>query len=76
MDTNAEGRSRAYATGPAETLNYFFSRRRGTGPIFRQNYFFYDQNESNEGFLTKLRWIYRLFPCFHPKTAILRQFSQ
>ena len=34
MDTNAEDRSRAYATGPDFILNYLFLSCRGTGPIF------------------------------------------
>ena len=34
MDTNAQNRSRAYATGPDFRLNYLFLRCRGTGPIF------------------------------------------
>ena len=34
MDTNAEVRSRAYATGPDFILNYLFLSCRGTGPIF------------------------------------------
>ena len=34
VDTNAEVRSRAYATGPDFILNYLFLSCRGTGPIF------------------------------------------
>jgi len=34
LDTNAEVRSRAYATGPDFILNYLFLSCRGTGPIF------------------------------------------
>jgi len=34
VDTNAEDRSRAYATGPDFILIYLFLSCRGTGPIF------------------------------------------
>ena len=34
VDTNAEDRSRVYATGPDFILNYLFLSCHGTGPIF------------------------------------------